>query len=322
MPQPPRLPAILHGRCTKSAVTKMSPDVESKLAMLMSMGFDRDQSIDALDSCGGNIENAIDRLLSGGTVGGVGGIAGIARQGGGNNNANDIIDCIHCEMSQYSDASHGRSACTAIALVLASKLLYSIAATSNTPEDIIDSDFLCNGIKDGIRLYSAIIIDGRKSDGVEHTTVEEILQACENDGSSSSSSSSEDYVSIVSTLKQTDEPRQGILSNSSVHPFGLESILHSCQDKETYIAVVITKPPETVLVLLPPHCATSPTYILLDSHPRPQQLLPHAPSGSYALVHSTLAGIVGSLKQIFPLSELGDDVPEMVTVMVSRSGQS
>jgi hypothetical protein len=105
---------------------------------------------------------------------------------------------------------------------------------------------------------------------------------------------------------------------------GLESTLSQCQldamDKQSYIAVVITKPPETVLVLIPPassHSSSSSShpYVLLDSHPRPQQLSPHYPTGSYALHHSSLRDLVTSLQQIFPVVELGSDVPEMMAMM-------
>ena len=99
-------------------------------------------------------------------------------------------------------------------------------------------------------------------------------------------------------------------------------ILTQCQldapDKWSYIACVVTKPPETVLVLLrPPNGNASPSstsYVLLDSHPRPN-CMPHRPNGSYALFHTSLDGLVGSLKKIFPVTNLGSDVPEMMAVM-------
>jgi hypothetical protein len=283
-------------------------DDSSNIAMLMSMGFGRDQSALSLKKSGGNVERAIDSLLSGG--------AGVANAVGNANDNNVITDCIHCEISQYSDASQGRSACTAIALVMASKLLNAIMTTnSNYPEGLIDSEFLSSSIKDGIALHTALVGNRKSDDGVEHTSVEEILHLCENDNSSSSNNSGDGtFKQMISMLEQTDEPQQGILSSKSDHPFGLEAILYSCQDKDSFIAVVITKPPETVLCLLPPHF-TSPTYILLDSHPRTNLLSPHYPSGSYALIHSTLSDLVASLKQIFPVTELGDDVAEMFTMM-------
>lgn len=171
-------------------------------------------------------------------------------------------------------------------------------------------------------MYS-VLSDSRKIQGVEHSSVEEFLRACKHDSSSGNESDADDRnntnnasKNIISTLQQIGEPNLGILSNSTDHPLGLEAILYHCQDQQSYIAAVVTKPPETVLVLLPPHSSSSASYIfLLDSHPRPHQLSPHYPAGSYALIHPTLAGLVASLKEIFPVMDLGDDVPEMMSMM-------
>jgi hypothetical protein len=104
---------------------------------------------------------------------------------------------------------------------------------------------------------------------------------------------------------------------------GFESILSQCQTDGTtqpYVAVIITKPPETVLVLLPSLAskaisANHQSFVLLDSHPRPNQLTPHNPSGSYALFHSNLPSLVRSLEEIFPVVDLGSDVNEMMVMM-------
>ncbi|KAL3815862.1 hypothetical protein ACHAXA_002278 [Cyclostephanos tholiformis] len=169
---------------------------------------------------------------------------------------------------------------------------------------------------EGIQLYSDLF-GSRKTDGVEHSSVDEIFHACENDSRHNDHPNSNYNTSknIISTLQLVRETKQGILSNSTNHPLGLEAILNSCQDQQSYIAVVITKPPETVLVFLPPNFSSSSSYVLLDSHPRPHQLSPHFPAGSYALIHPTLAGLVASLKQIFPVTDLGDDVPELMSMM-------
>ncbi|KAL3768561.1 hypothetical protein ACHAW5_004972 [Stephanodiscus triporus] len=276
--------------------TMASSDSDSSIAMLMSMGFDRNQSIHAL-TVGGNVERAIDSLLSGDCGG---------SSGSGSASTNN---CIHSDISQYSDASLGRSACTAIALTMACNLLKAIAATATT-----------NKFNQGGDTIVYVLVNRRKTKGVEHSSVDEFLLACKNDSSSGDEDDGNDRnnnasKNIISTLQRIGEPKQGILSNSTDHPLGLEAILYHCQDQQSYIAAVITKPPETVLVLLPPHFSSSSSYILLDSHPRPHQLSPHYPAGSYALIHPTLAGLVASLKEIFPVMDLGDDVPEMMSMM-------
>ncbi|KAL7440564.1 hypothetical protein ACHAXH_009116 [Discostella pseudostelligera] len=300
------------------------------VAMLMSMGFDREQSIHALNVSAGNLENAIDSLLlscGGGGFSGSGSGYGLR----GNNNENSITTttrAVHCNVSQYNNDTglNGRSACTAIALTMACKLLTKMNdtrmrtvtkstmtdTTATNIEDCISSDFLSASIQDGIRLHHRFLVH---YSGVEHASVEELLHA---------HSGSENTSNVFSSLRQFGySPRQGILSNASFddNPMGMEATLSQCQldamDKQSYIAVVITKPPETVLVLLPPPApsSSSHTYVLLDSHPRPQQLSPHYPTGSYALYHSSLRDLVTSLQQIFPVVELSCDVPEMMAMM-------
>ena len=55
----------------------MSSNDDSKIAMLVPMGFGMDQALRALKSCGGNIERDIDSLLLNGFTSG-GGVAGVA----------------------------------------------------------------------------------------------------------------------------------------------------------------------------------------------------------------------------------------------------
>ena len=291
---------------------------DDNVAILMSMGFDRTQSIHALNECQ-NLEMAINSLLSG--DGGDNdqrqhqGASSLSNQ---ISNNNDDVRAVHSDVSQYSE-SLGRSACTAIALTMASKFLKMMAINNNTPASIITTTFLSDSIQEGIQIYSTLSSSSNDATGVEHSSVEELIRACSRESNGSSAREV-----IISTIQQFDfSPRQGILSNISDNRMGLEAVLSQCQadaiDSQAYIAVVITKPPESVLVVLPPSTSSASgsnsSYILLDSHPRPQQLIPHCPSGSYALFHPTLSSLVSSIKQIFPVTELGNDIPEMMAMM-------
>lgn len=329
-----------------AATANNDEDVPDEVATLMSMGFDREQSIQALDMAGGNLENAIDSLLmssyGGGGFGGGGGGGRTSATSGVNNNSTTVaMRAVHCNVSQYNNDTglNGRSACTAIALIMGCKLLTMMndvrttttTTTTTSLEDYINSDFLRVSIEEGIRLHHHSLVP---ESGVEHASVEELLRA-NSISSRNNNNTCDDSSDLLSSVRQfVHSPRQGILSNASFgdNPMGLETILSQCQfdaiNQQSYIAVVITKPPETVLVLLPPPSSSSLSssststlsssshpYILLDSHPRPQQLSPHYPSGSYALYHSTLRELVASLQQIFPVVELGSDVPEMMAMM-------
>jgi hypothetical protein len=287
-----------------------STDNDESISLLTSMGFDIIQVEQALQICGGNVERALECLLSSdGYIGG----------GGGTTTTNSSftnhsqLSLVQSDISQYSNPL-GRSACTAIALTLARNCINQLLGDAS-PESVIDSAFLSESINDGIKLYSELSTNNSSS-GVEHSSVEELLAAC---------SGRDNF--IFSSLKLLpNSPRQGVLSNSSSnqHNMGLETLLARCQMDSTEsssIAVVITKPPETVLVILPTtqdattNTNTNAKFILIDSHPRPQQLAPHFPAGSYALFHPTLSSLVSSLKEIFPVTELGDGIPELMQMM-------
>jgi hypothetical protein len=72
-----------------------------------------------------------------------------------------------------------------------------------------------------------------------------------------------------------------------------------------YIGLVITKPPETVCVLLPPRGAQAGAkFIFFDSHSRPQFGI----SGSYVVVCDDERAVVNRLSSIFtPLPSEGDE---------------
>ncbi|KAL3801202.1 hypothetical protein HJC23_012602 [Cyclotella cryptica] len=279
--------------------------MNESIAILESMGFDQSLCLDALNRFNGNLDRTIDFLLGG---------------GGDTTNNNDsnayhrqttATRIIHSEISQYSDPK-GRSACTSIALEMAGGVLDRLHRSSHSEasaEECIDSSFLSESIHNGLDIYAEL--QRSNSSGVEHLSVEEFLQM------------SAPLQKFQCLKLLPNSPRQGILSSSTDSPVGLESILSQCQSDvstPSYVAVVITKPPETVLVVLPSLTSTATStieknYALLDSHPRPNQLTPHNPSGSYAIFHSDLPSLVRSLKEIFPVVDLGSDVNEMMAMM-------
>ena len=291
-------------RNTLSSRSKMTSTTDEKITLLLSMGFDNSASIQALQICEGNVERAVESLLSGNFT-----------SGDTTSNSNHIISSnsslltmVQSEVSQYSDP-RGRSACTAIALTQARKYIGQLSV--NSPQRvIITSTLLSESITDGIKLYSAL--SNNNTSGVEHLSVEDIRAAC---------LGIDNNLMIPSLTLLPNSPRQGIRSRlSSNKHMGLEALLSQCQrdSTEPWIAAVITKTPETVLVILPTRYAcqsSDPEFVLIDSHPRPQQLAPHFPSGSYALFHPTLASLVASLEEIFPVTELGDGVPELMQMM-------
>ena len=296
---------------------------DDSISLLMSMGFESSQAKQALKICDGNVQRAVECLL-GGNLADISTANASLSTSSNDGGANSIIQS---EVTQYSNPL-GRSACTAIALTLAHKSLELLNIDPvATPELRIESALLTTSINEGIQLYSNLIANHNCSGCAEHSSVEDLLNACSTLGNNENN-----YIMYALKLLP-NSPRQGILSsNNDQHNnvMGLEALLAQCQtdaatvtEKQAYIAVVITKPPETILVILPNNDTASTTttttstskYILIDSHPRPQQLSPHYPTGSYALFHPTLSSLVSSLKELFPVTELGDGVPELMQMM-------
>jgi len=300
-----------------------SAEDDESLSLLMSMGFDSTQVQQALQIGGGNVERAVECLLGDNNRSTSVVIGNTSRTSSGNvttisKYADDYsqLPLVESEISQYSNVL-GTSACTAIALTLVHNCLSQLICNKDA-ETVIDSTLLTTSVIEGIQLYNELK-SNNNGDGAEHASVEELMAACLSSGKS-----------IISTLKLfPNSPRQGILSSSTSYNkhMGIEALLAQCQidattsadATEPYIAVVITKPPETVLVILPNNIASSTNtnskFILIDSHPRPQQLAPHFPTGSYALFHPTLSSLVTSLQEIFLVTELGDGVPELMQMM-------
>ena len=142
----------------------------------------------------------------------------------------------------------------------------------------MDAEFLETMIKKGAEKYQS----GR----VDHLSAEEVLQQGTFD------------------LQLKGEIRQGLLSHDTHHGMGLLATLSSCKSKPS--CILITKTPETVLIII-----ENDRYILIDSHPRPQLGADQA----YAQFYSSLKDLVGGLQLIFPVTDLGSDVPELMSQM-------
>jgi hypothetical protein len=266
---------------------------EDAVAMLTAMGFEASQATEALMICGGNIEQAANYLLTGGVV------------SQGNNNARGAESdhsslqtqprMVHSSMSQYT-VNQGKSACTCISLATAEKFLEN----SNTadPVQAVCSELLQDIITSGVAAYQRLQSSSRGS-SVEHISAEEVLAA-----------------GAFPSLSLQGGIRQGILSHDDANnPQGLLQQLTDCRSATGWTCVLITKTPETVLVCLPPYSsnnAGTEDFLLLDSHPRPQQF---GAQGSYARIHDSMQGLAQSLSSIFPVTDLGPDIPEMMAIM-------
>jgi hypothetical protein len=280
---------------------------ENDIAQLTSMGFVESEARAALQITSGNLELAINQLLSG--VETFSSTPPIAIAPSSSVDTTTVI--VQGTTSQYTFADVGRSACTCIALTAAGMFL-SIQGGETT----VTPDFLDRMINQGVENYQALArtktqVSNKSTNAVvEHMSAEEVLQEA-------------DGIERFGVQFTAGCMRQGILSHDRDRPLGLKAIIEGVcveyRSRNKWMCVLLTKTPETVLICIPPQGTSEEStfpdatsaFWLIDSHPRPQFGI----SNAYAMSHSTLDSLLQSLYTIFPTSDLGRDVPEMMAQM-------
>mmetsp|Transcript_4482 Transcript_4482/g.10824 ORF Transcript_4482/g.10824 Transcript_4482/m.10824 type:complete len:329 (+) Transcript_4482:191-1177(+) len=306
------------------------------VAQLTSMGFPENHARNALQMTGGNVEMAVNSLLSGEVAvgnsisdGGISSSTGVVS--GFSNTTSD--SSVKGSTSQYTYGSDGRSACTCIALTAAEGVANSTAVNDNSGHTIMTTEFLDRTIQEGVVRYRSLR-DALATSSVEHLSAEEVLMKDDE----RAAGNNDRLFSIRLSVAAVGGVRQGALSLDVDHPLGMKSVLGglisdirmerrqrssniSIVGASPMICILITKSPETVLLCLPPADTTNGPSSgaeteknwLLDSHPRPQ-LLQGVETG-YAMPHDTFDSLLQSLRDIFPFTDLGPDIPPMMSDM-------
>jgi len=305
---------VLANQHKKATQPKMSDDTAAKQQQLMEMGFDAAQAQEALTVCQGNMERAVEYLFSGGS-GGAGGdpptfSAGPMADATSTSTQPQVLSPsqyhdVTTAISQYS-LDHGRSACTCIALTAAQDFLRLHSSLGpNDPPPGLTPDFLHSVITSGVQTYQHFQNAGVGGGLVEHMSAEEVLGMVASSGGT---------MTELSQLQLTPGGiRQGILTGPA--DMGMYVLLQACRQDapaDAWLAVVITKTPETVVACLPPQ-GSNHQFVLMDSHPRPGVVESHG--GAYARTVTSLRDLVTHLESILPSTELGPDIPEMMAQM-------
>lgn len=288
---------------SSSSSSVVHDDVDH-VAQLTAMGFSDANAREALRMTSGNLELAVNQLLSGFENSGGGGTGGASS--GANNSPSQITPTsdgadttsvvVQGSTNQYTFPDVGRSACTCIALTAASNFLSNNNEDTNISKDrTVRPEFLDQMITQGIALYQKVTTSATTT--VEHLSAEKILQQQQD----------------MAIQVAVGGIRQGVLTNNRDHPLGLKALLEGIQSESRgnnneWASVLMTKTPESVLVCLPTSQSSPSSFWLIDSHPRPMLGMANA----YAFPHPTLQSLLETLYTIFPTTDLGPDIPEMM----------
>lgn len=231
---------------------------------LVGMGFTPSTVTRVLAQSGNNFETALDLLLAEGAgqevaaqpFGGLGGahsgtvfsskpLHQVSQQ------QLSELDVTILPISQYS-FPNGTSACTAVSLMTMAEFLWLLDG-GECPMNFHDATKLSTYLIEGIQEYQKHR-EFVQSAGPEHLAVEEFFAATE---------------PLWSKLRQKGEAIQKTLQDRLSFASVLQEAKDLSDEGDKYVGVTITKPPETIFVILPPRSTTDGTYFLFDSHSRP-----------------------------------------------------
>jgi hypothetical protein len=191
----------------------------------------------------------------------------------------------------------GSSACTSIAFAALATILERLdnRMTAN------DATFLSDAIISGITSY-ADAMNG--SDVTVHSSADELWE-----GPSG--------CLLKQQISKIGESFQGLLTEENAFQKMISTVKEMRGiDPEKHIGIIITKPPETVCMMIPPlNNQTSTTYAFFDSHSRPEYMI----NGSYLVTSNNLDSILFRLNLIFAPNEINFDVNDTYMQMLYTS---
>jgi hypothetical protein len=180
------------------------------------------------------------------------------------------------EVSQYTFSDAGASACTAIAASVAQFILPKLK--SEQFQDVLNPENLTECIYLGVGKFSEL-----NSGALNHVAVDELGNA------------------FFDQIHSEGEVFQGLITVPGAFQSLFEEAENRCHENQ-YIGVIVTKPPETICLIIPSRRTTSSTstseqkYFLFDSHSRPEQGI----NGSYLVVSTSRESIISRLETLFP----------------------
>jgi len=247
--------------------------------LLVAMGFEEEVARSAMERTGGDVNRAVELLLNPSdnqipsTV--FTGISPAAICSASNGGA-DSSQLVSLPVSQYDYSGAGTSACTAIASNIMKYFLFQ----ADNGGSFTNEAGLMTAITDAVSYCQTL-----PSSKQQHLAVDEL------------GSFLQGAVNMIG-----DTSVQGLLTT----PLAFQTLFDEARSRVSsegkHIGIVITKPPETVCVILPPtgtaHTIPGPargSYVFFDSHSRPH--LGH--NGAYLVVSHQQQDIIRRLELIF-----------------------
>ena len=198
-------------------------------------------------------------------------------------------------ISQFS-FPNGRSACTCIALQALMVLLPMIGISTDSNQLCkINVEILNDIIIKGIELYGTI-----ESQHIEHTSVEEVCNAC-----------------AIDTLIPIEATIQSPLNVGVFETLINYAITAGNKIGVKCVGVVITKPPESICMVVFLKSDGTTEFMICDSHNRPQFGI----EGGYFYVTTNTNDVIEKLRSLFPPLQLdaGASVFEQMYNMLEYS---
>ena len=233
-------------------------------------------------------------------------------------------------LSQYSLGAHGRSACTSIAIE-AARLLLPLAGTQEEEALAADTNALTQLVMRGAQNHAArhAFAGPSSSMGVDHEDARSVLLSLSAGakgvrvlaraasgvvGGEESVKHGECIVAGEGSMESAGT-RQGVLADPRAPGYdtGIAAVLREAQAYSKsggLVAVVLTKPPESLLAVVPPESRAARgaresqrRFAVFDSHPRPALGLENA----HLLFFDSIEAQARWLQQrhVFPYTDIG-----------------
>lgn len=243
---------------------------DAPLAQLVAMGMDSESSRSALAMTDNSLELALDLLLSG-AIGGSRGVPPLPPSSPAvpspySSSCDEKIEI--CGLSQYSLGGGAESACTIISLLSALEFLPSKASS---PLEAVSA-----------ARYEGVIRRGgaMASQGQAHLSADEALLQ-------------------IPGLKLCGTVLSALITQSGAFEMLIDSgraAAAATAPTNPYCSIILTKPPESVCLLVPLEPSSERAFYLLDSHARPQLGL----DGGYVFTTHSKEALCHRLRDLFP----------------------